>query len=474
MASKLSKRAFEAAKISRTLAYWATQVSNINEDLKNDLDSLRARSRDLAQNDTTAKRFLTLQANNVAGSAGFTLQAKATDATNELDKVANDAIEAGYDTWSKCGNYEVTGKMHRIDGERLISKILARDGEVLIREIKESSINDFGYSLQFLDVNRLATDVNRNRENGRNAIIMGVEVNDFGRPMFYHLYKDVNRRNKDINIIPASEIIHQFVPDNAEQIRGTPGMHASMIKMRQLKKYNEIALIAAGVGASKMGFFTTQDGDGAAVADKEDEDTGQLYTEAVPGVFDILPQGTDFKTFDPDYPHQMFADFVKTNKRDISTGLGVSYHALANDLEGVNFSSIRAGVLEDRENYMSLQSFIINCILDRIYENWLKQALLKRAIVTETGAVLPANKASKFLKHLFIGRRWPWVDPLKDIQAAILAKDNNLASPINIITQQGGDPQDVVDDIKTFQEMLGNLASRGSLTVADIDEDDET
>jgi len=51
-----------------------------------------------------------------------------------------------------------------------------------------------------------------------------------------------------------------------------------------------------------------------------------------------------FVNVDSDYPHQMYSAFVKAHLQGIASGLGISYHALANDLEGVNYSSIRAGV----------------------------------------------------------------------------------------------------------------------------------
>jgi capsid protein len=44
-------------------------------------------------------------------------------------------------------------------------------------------------------------------------------------------------------------------------------------------------------------------------------------------------------------------------------------------------------------------------------------------------------------------RRWPWVDPLKDQQASILAVENGLDSRRNIISQTGGDIEDVFDSI---------------------------
>jgi lambda family phage portal protein len=199
-----------------------------------------------------------------------------------------------------------------------------------------------------------------------------------------------------------------------------------------------------------MGFFTTPDGDPTPLADGEDEDQA-LFTEADPGQFGVLPEGVDFTPFNPDYPHAMYDTFTKAAKRDIGSGLNVSYHSLANDLEGVNFSSIRSGTLEERDEWMVVQGWFISQFLEPVYEGWLRSSLLKGAIVMPNGSALPAAKFQKFMAHEFMGRRWQWVDPMKDIQASVIAVDKGLASPYKIAAQQGQDAEDVLDDIARFQ-----------------------
>jgi capsid protein len=49
--------------------------------------------------------------------------------------------------------------------------------------------------------------------------------------------------------------------------------------------------------------------------------------------------------------------------RGAANGAGVSYNALANDLENVNYSSIRAGVQEDQAHWKTLQQFMITRFL---------------------------------------------------------------------------------------------------------------
>ena len=67
------------------------------------------------------------------------------------------------------------------------------------------------------------------------------------------------------------------------------------------------------------------------------------------------------------------------------------------------------------------------------------------------GSALPAAKAPKFAVHAWQGRRWTWVDPMKDIEAARLAIKSGIASPQMIAAQNGVDVDDVIDQIAAFE-----------------------
>lgn len=453
---KPKKRSFDAAKNTRLVQSWAAISRSINVDLKEGVDAVRARARDLAQNEPMVKKYLSLVAANVVGSTGIVLQCKITDPSGKPDKLANDAIEQGWYKWSEAKNCDVSGRMSMPDFERALIKCIARDGEAIIYEHVGAN-NDFGYALQLLDINRLATVKNQIRTATQNAIIMGVEIDGYGKPVNYHMYEFMfgdDQSKWTTKPYSAENIIHLFLQDSPEQIRGVSWMHASMIRMFHLKKYQEWAIIAAGVGASKMGFFTSPEGDGTDVADGEDADTGELYQEASGGQFGVLPEGWGFESFNPDYPHAMYAEFIKAAKRDIAGGLNTSYHSLANDLEGVNFSSIRSGTLEEREEWKVIQNWFINAFLERIYPQWLRNSLLNSAIKSVTNAPMPASKLDKFKAHNFLGRRWPWVDPLKDIQASVEAINNGLTDPHEVAAQLGTDIEDVLDGLAAYQQMI--------------------
>ena len=102
--------------------------------------------------------------------------------------------------------------MSFLDCQKIFIESLCRDGEVLIRKIKQPN-SPFGFKLQFLEADHLDENKNDINKKTGNKIKMGVEVDKYDKPVAYHLYKDhpydrnYLAENQHI-IVPASEIIH--------------------------------------------------------------------------------------------------------------------------------------------------------------------------------------------------------------------------------------------------------------------------
>ena len=75
------------------------------------------------------------------------------------------------------------------------------------------------------------------------------------------------------------------------------------------------------------------------------------------------------------------------------------------------------------------------------------------------------NKFDKMNQPKWCARRWPWVDPLKDMQANILAMNNGLEAKRNIINYTGGD----IDDIYSTIAADNKLAEDKGLTFDAVD-----
>ena len=437
------RRSYTGANTGRLFADFVTTSTSADAEIKDNIRILRDRARELARNDSYIARYLNLMVSNVIGKHGVRVSSKGRDDNGSLDVVGNQLIESAWKDWCKLGNCTSNGRLSFLDCQKIFIESLCRDGEVLIRKIEDKSI-PFGFQLQFLEADHLDENKNDVYKATGNRIKMGVEVDEHDKPVAYHLYKDhpydrvYAAQTKHIRV-PADEIIHAYLPTRAEQTRGVSLVATAMANVKMLNGYLEAEIVAARVGASKMGFFTSPDGDGY-VGDGDYEDTFSPTMNAQAGVFEQLPQGMDFKAFDPTHPTSAFDSFTTSVLRSIASGLNISYHSLSNDLTSVNYSSIRQGALEDRSMYQIYQQFVIDHFIDPIFQSWLKAAISSKNID------LPAGKFYKFSNSVnYIPRSFAWIDPLKEMQANVIGLQNGTISYSDISASYGRDTEELFE-----------------------------
>ena len=444
---------FQAGRLNRLTADWVSTPTTIDNKIFKDLRVMQARSRDLVDNTAVGRRIIQLSKANVIGT-GMRLQMKIRKLNGDLDTSANEKIENAWKEWSKRQNCTVTKRQTLRQFQKKAIASYKMDGEVIV-QIKRNFDNDFNFALMFIDPERLDLNLNRARTKSTNEIRLGVEINRFGEPIRYYFKKQTDivstviigntQTAQDYDIVSADEIIHLYDDDRVGQTRGYPMMASVMTNIRNLDGYVEAELVAARVASAKMGFYLDKDGSGV---DGEDEpgDTGDLLQDAEPGAFEKLPPGTEFETFDPTHPTTAFPDFVRSQKREIASGSGVSYETLASDLTGANYSSMRSGLLVERDLWTMDQNDFEDGLMTVIFNAWLPIQVLNGNIL------LPFRKMDKFNNPTWQAKRWPWVDPSKDVKAAIDEIDNQLKSRGQVIAERGGDREDTFLQIKADEQ----------------------
>jgi lambda family phage portal protein len=408
---------------------------------------LVARSRQLALTNDYARGFLRLCRQNIVGHQGVILQSQARDPDGTLDELANDAIEADFERWGRRENCDVTGRRSLREMMNRATDDAAINGEFMFRLVFGASVNEWGMALQVLDPQRCPVDFDQDRLPNGEFIRQGIRYNRWGKPVVYLFdtldpaESDYSHGGRNFVSVPAREMIHGFEEDLVGQRRGLPWMVTAVMRMHNLDGYEKAALVNARVGSSKSGFFEWDEGAGPP-DDGEDEEPLSMDAEA--GTFEELPPGLRFKGWDPQFPSGEVAPFSKQMLRGIATGLGVNYNNLANDLEGVSFSSMRQGAIAERDNWKDKQEWLIEQMLEPLYTEWLRRALMKGIPVAGTnGKNLRPARLQKYQDHSWQPRRWDWVDPDKDSKTAERDINNKIKSPSQVIRERGGDPRSV-------------------------------
>lgn len=444
---------YQGGNVSRLNQDWVTLPTTPDQEARFNLRRLRARARDLVRNNAHAKRFIALTKANVVGPNGFRLRGRLRAGDGSLDTEANKALERAWRRWGRAEFCTVDGKLNLIQAQQHAIASWAMDGEVLIRKVRgriKGQNNEFGFALQFLDPDQLDETHSIVAGPGQNEIRLGVEIDGWGRAVAYHI---LTRHPNDFiqpgerERIPADQIIHLFKPYRVNQTRGVTPFAPVMADLRMLGGYREAELVGARAGASKIGIIEN-DPATYTVEDSLFTPEKALRMDFNPGTIEELPPGKKFVGFDSNRPSQAYKEFEKAILQSISSGLSVPYVSLSSNLEGVNYSSIRQGVLDARDEWRMLQVWMTEQFMRAVYEAWLPMAELTGKIETA------GRELDEFEDVDFMARGWDWVDPLKDIQASVLAIDAKLDTRQATVAQEGRDISEIIEALAEEAKLI--------------------
>lgn len=444
-------RAYAGGTVNRLNEGWPTGPVSINADIRTYLSAIRERARDLVKNHEHARRFVNLCKSNIVGPFGFKFQSNVEEQVGEErveDAGANAVIEDRFADWCKPENCDISGRHSFRAMQLLIAGSVPRDGEICVRFIYDKKLK-YGFALQLIEPDIVDTLYNEQLPNG-NVVQMGVEIDKWRRPVAYWIREPVpaveafgvayilSKRTR----VPASEMLLIMDRDFVNQTRGISWMAAGMTAANMLSGYEDSVAVNARFTAAKM--FILKNGKTEPGEDvKGDGKTaaGDIVIDAEPGsTWDIKDK--DMVQLHEEFPSQQYEMFVNAKLRSIASAWNVSYASLSNDLSQANYGSNRVGMLDEREGWKMMQQWLTEVFLVPVYNAWLRESLLAGAL-TINGKGLPFSKMDKFNSPNFVGRRWNWIDPLKDILGELAMIEGGLKTATESLAERGYEIEDV-------------------------------
>lgn len=453
---RTGKRTYAAAMVNRLTQDWFTQILSADQELKTDLRRLRGASRSLVRDNAEASRYTQMLAENIVGHKGIQLQMQFMTTRDQPATTLNEKVEEAWCEWGHPENASADRRLSFLEMQHLVVRALAQDGEALVRMVRGAN-NDFGFALQIIDPDQLDETLGGAQPiklpNG-NEVRMGVEVDPiFSAPVAYHIwsqhpseYGSTGRRRERI---PAEDLLHLYVVLRPGQTRGVPWFAPVLIAHKMLAAYEEAEITAARIGASNMAAVTFDAEKAGGVAEPLAGES-DIPMELSPGQFMRLGPGEGLAATDFGHPSTAFGPFVKNVKRSIAAGLNVAYTSLTGDLEAVNYSSIRAGLLSERDFFRVMQTWLSTHFHRVVFREWTKYASL-------AGHFPPKQPREYMMAAMWKPRGWKWVDPLNDVQAASLAVQEGFATRSDICAEQGTDFEENIDR-RAHEETYANEA----------------
>lgn len=447
-------RGFVAGEINRLTSDMGSSYS-LNQDIKFNLSVMRARSRDLALNNSYARRYFKLLKSNVVGPDGFNLSVQGLDLNGVFDPISK-SIETHFWRWAMPANCTVTGHIDFAKVQELLIESVARDGEALVILRRGNDFGPYKFQLQVLDADHLDETFDSTASNG-NRIVQGVEINEYAKPVAYWIWKNnpadamvVSQGNERIRI-DAQDMIHIFDPERASQVRGYPWMSSAIRALHDIEQFRESVLENARVATDNQVYFKQETN--ADAFEDEIDDLGYVELDSEKAARSVLPRGWSVEQLDWSQPTTSFGEFQKSILRGAAAGLGISYNTFGADLESVNYSSARFGSLEDQSNYKSIQKWFVNIFLRRVYEEWLSMQMLTNA----WGLNIGMDKFNKFANVSYRGRSFGSVDPQKDANSDIALLKAGLTSWTSVIEKRGGVAEEVFLQIQADKQKMQEL-----------------
>lgn len=399
---------------------WRSDGASADEEIRLRLKLSRERSRNLARTNPYARRFFALYLANVIGDAGLVFKPRVTRLDGQTDELANRRLREEWAAWGQRGNCTLDGQLSWREVEDLLAISWQRDGEAFLRLRRIRGINRWGFVVQPIEADQI--DDSLTTLSGQNEIRMGVELEaGTRRVVAYHLLRthpgdnSIARGANRHERVPAEEMVHLFTRDRIDQSRGVPRLEASMARLQMLGGYEEAELVASRAASSKFGVITTETGAEYEGDDIEGEgsggDSSSVLSDFSQGTIEQLGRGQKLELIDPTHPTSQYGEARKGFLRGVAAGTPVNYNSLANDLEGVNYSSLRHATLEERDQWRREQDHFASIVSNDVYYAWLEAALTSSAL-----APLEYRNFDRYLAVKWGGKRWTWIDPLKEAQ----------------------------------------------------------
>lgn len=458
--SAFASRRYDGALINRLTADWIASSTSADSELLSSLRLLRNRSRELARNNDYARGAIRTIVNNVIGK-GVKFQSGVKSKRGKLDESTNAKIEELWKIWKQGKYCHTAGQLCFEDIERLLMRSVVESGEVLVRLITKSfDGSPVPLALEIIEADQLYDDFSSGPvgATGDNQIRMGVEVDEWKRPIAYWVYRNhpgdyqysSSAKSDRLLRIPAEEILHIYVCERPGQSRGIPWFHSTLQRLRNVGGYEEAELIAARAQAAVMGFIESPE-PASVLAD--DSNSTQNLRSLEPGAIELLAPGEKFSGFAPTRPGNGFDPFIKLMLRGVATGIGMSYEALARDLSEVNYSSARIGMLDDRDNWRILQDWLIRNFHQPIFERWLEMAVLSGALNLPGYEVNPRL----YCCPKFTPRGFDWVDPAKEINASRESIRGGLSTLSRELAEKGIDIEELFEERRRELDLAESL-----------------
>jgi lambda family phage portal protein len=463
-----------ASKKSGSMKKW--NPISINGQLQDmERDSVVDRSGDLILNDPNAAGVVETFANTIVGTGlnphpNFDpgMVGMTDEEGNRFKERCRDIVKI----WSPFA--DVAGRMGFGGVQFLAQRQMVQHGEYLFLVVMDSAPGRPYYlCVQSINPKRLKTPIDLSKQGNLHD---GVEVGPRGEPKAYWIKKSqgssiMRISDSSENFIRISarkghrlKVLHGFMVNEPEQFRGVPLFGPGMKFFRDLSDYLDAELVANVVTAAFALFIETGSVNALTQAERmatitetgfksDGSEFDQRYEEIIPGTVMYGNAGEKPSSISGDRPGKTFEAFIKRILMSIANSTGVPYPVLFKDFDGMSYASYRSAMLEAWRVFKARRKWLGESLCQPLYrmiieEAWLRGELEAGDFYTDMYRLTSAE---------WIGPPKGQIEPIKEVQADVLAVKNNFKTLEEVLLEQGRDLNSTLTQVKAEKDIQVDL-----------------
>lgn len=462
-----------ASRTKKSLLGWISKGASADEDIAENLDELRDRSRDLFMGTPIATGALKTVRTNVVG-AGLRLNAQ-IDA-NYLGLTDDEAdewerqTEREFRLWADNQDCDAARMctFGQLQSLALMSALMSGDVFAMLPVIARRG-RPYDLSVSLIEGDRVSdpvpmpTDVD---------IVAGVEVNKYGAPTYYHIAKHHPAASYKTRKSKSPQNSWQRVPvfgrqtgrrnvlhvvsdlERPGQRRAAPLLSPVIESIKQLGRYTHAELMAAVVSGMFTVFVKSDTpemplGEMIPKDDQVDEDDAGSY-EMGNGAIVGLGDNESIETANPGRPNTAFDNFVIAICRQIGAALEIPYELLVKHFTS-SYSASRAALLEAWKMFRMRRQWLVQTFCQPIYEEWLSEAVAKGRINAPGFFEDPAIRAA-WCQAEWYGPSQGQLDPLKEAKAAKVRVEEEFSTREREAAELSGQSFESIHSVRVREE----------------------
>ena len=475
-------RSFDAGEVNNWNQDFKGTYGTANTEIFTYFYRIWARCRTIAKDMPHGKAIVRTYQNNVVGHDPFSLTMRLGKNVKqphpktgeevtvfEPDEEMNKAIVKEWRKFCRHNNFTIRRTISMMEAMMQIEAEAVTIGSCLIRLWDDFPGNKYRFAVDLLESDRLLPNFHGANPETGNPIRASIEYHPvWNYPVAYWILArhpgefvannypgpGVSRGQTYRERVPAEDIIHyNNIRNRAEQDLGfteleacvqniymnfkyagalTQASLASCCKPWVIEKNTPTGLTYTPSQEEYLSLISAADKQGSKSLEVQglsnpvkDQQQGAPRTEVMsPAMTKVLEWGFTMKVLDPKFPIEAAHEFRVDNNKEIATAAGISYSALTGDFQSLGYIAAQMSKQPERDNFMVHQANIVDVVLLRIIERWLRASILAGVFDFPMKQVEDLVDAASFKS-----KRWPFTDMLREVQALILKKDARLISP---------------------------------------------